>query len=316
MSFDRTRSRSSSASGAWAFADLDRESDRVAQVLRRRGIGLESRVGLCVARGFGMAVGVLGVLKSGAAYVPLDPSYPEGRLRWLAEDADVAAVLTESGLSGPWDGMPVVHLEDSAARSSLVGRPLHRVRRPHLGSTGPGRRGRPTASPTSGRCGRNRGPSRRVLRVGRRPAVDRFLADLLRSNFAGRTLIIARRAGDAGRLLGLIRHRWVAVELLPRLEGVGAGRAAADSGCCQWAQRRGPRRIPRAGGTLPRLVISAAARETTVDSTVFGRLDGWEARGSIGQPLGRPRTCWTSGCLRGRAYIGRSGGAWLSTGRR
>ncbi|MDU0294209.1 AMP-binding protein [Saccharothrix longispora] len=198
-----------------SFADLDRESDRVAQVLRRRGIGLESRVGLCVARGFGMAVGVLGVLKSGAAYVPLDPSYPEGRLRWLAEDADVAAVLTESGLSGPWDGMPVVHLEDSAAESSLVRPgPLNTACVFHTsGSTG-----QPKGVAVEHRnlahvwavweeiYGLVADPPCFVSVTGL--AVDLFLADLLRSVFAGGTLVIAsdEERADAGRLLDLIGH--------------------------------------------------------------------------------------------------------------
>ena len=81
-----------------SYAELDAHANRIAQVLRARGIGRGSRVGLCLERSTEMLAAVLGVLKSGAAYVPLDPSFPAERLRFMAEDADLALLLSSSAL--------------------------------------------------------------------------------------------------------------------------------------------------------------------------------------------------------------------------
>ncbi|HST62605.1 MAG TPA: condensation domain-containing protein, partial [Longimicrobium sp.] len=80
------------------YAELDRRSARVAHHLRRRGAGPEVRVGLCLERGVDLLVGVLGVLRSGAAYVPLDPSHAAGRLAAVLADAGAPLLLTEAGL--------------------------------------------------------------------------------------------------------------------------------------------------------------------------------------------------------------------------
>jgi Condensation domain/AMP-binding enzyme/TubC N-terminal docking domain len=69
------------------YAELDSKSTRLARHLQSRGVGAESLVGLCVDRGFEMVIGVLGVLKAGAAYVPLDPAFPAERLRYMLEDS-------------------------------------------------------------------------------------------------------------------------------------------------------------------------------------------------------------------------------------
>ena len=68
-------------------------------------MGRGQRVGLCLERGADMLVAVLGVLKAGAAYVPLDPSFPEERLRFMAEDAQLALLVSSSALAGVF-GLP------------------------------------------------------------------------------------------------------------------------------------------------------------------------------------------------------------------
>jgi amino acid adenylation domain-containing protein/non-ribosomal peptide synthase protein (TIGR01720 family) len=78
-----------------SYAGLNARANRLAHVLRARGVGPESLVGLCVERGIPMLVGVLGILKAGAAYVPFDPSTPAARLAYLVEDSGVAAVVGE-----------------------------------------------------------------------------------------------------------------------------------------------------------------------------------------------------------------------------
>ncbi|MGO4753155.1 AMP-binding protein, partial [Streptomyces sp. 2MCAF27] len=63
------------------YADVDRRATVLAAELQARGIGPEHLVGVCLGRSVEMVVALLGVLKSGAAYLPLDPSYPADRLR-------------------------------------------------------------------------------------------------------------------------------------------------------------------------------------------------------------------------------------------
>lgn len=77
-----------------SFGELDRRASRIAQRLRRLGVGPERRVGLCVARSPDMVAAMIGILKAGGAYVPLDPRYPRDRLGFMldAAGAEVAVV--------------------------------------------------------------------------------------------------------------------------------------------------------------------------------------------------------------------------------
>ena len=77
-----------------SFADLNRRANRLARHLSELGADAETRVGICVERSIEMVVALLGVLKAGAAYVPLDPAYPLERLDYMAADAGIAIVLT------------------------------------------------------------------------------------------------------------------------------------------------------------------------------------------------------------------------------
>ncbi|MGC4395766.1 amino acid adenylation domain-containing protein, partial [Hydrogenophaga sp. T2] len=78
--------------------ELHGRANALARLLRERGIGRGDLVGLCTERGLEMVVSQLAVLKSGAAYVPLDPTYPADRLAYMAEDAKLALLVTESAL--------------------------------------------------------------------------------------------------------------------------------------------------------------------------------------------------------------------------
>lgn len=83
-----------------SYAELNGRANQLAHYLRGLGVGPEIRVALCVERGLEMVVALLGVLKSGGAYVPLDPEYPPERLRFIAEDAQVSVLLTQSQVRG------------------------------------------------------------------------------------------------------------------------------------------------------------------------------------------------------------------------
>ena len=76
-----------------SYAALDRRATAIAQALQARGIGRGDRVGISMPRSEHMLAALLGVMKSGAAYVPLDPSYPAERLRYMAEHAQLRIVL-------------------------------------------------------------------------------------------------------------------------------------------------------------------------------------------------------------------------------
>jgi amino acid adenylation domain-containing protein len=79
-----------------SYQELDLLSDRLAAKLRQDGIRTGDRVGLILHRSAEIPISILGALKAGAAYVPLDPTYPAERLRYLIEDAGLTVVIGES----------------------------------------------------------------------------------------------------------------------------------------------------------------------------------------------------------------------------
>ncbi len=80
------------------YSELNARSNRLARFLRRQGVGLDTRVGICVQRSTDLVVGLLGILKAGGAYVPLDPQYPKERLAFMLDDSGVALLLTQKAL--------------------------------------------------------------------------------------------------------------------------------------------------------------------------------------------------------------------------
>ncbi len=81
------------------YEELDRRSSQLANYLRRHDAGREVRVAVCLQRSLELIVGILGILKAGAAYVPLDPDYPEERLAFMLEDTQAPILLTSAGLT-------------------------------------------------------------------------------------------------------------------------------------------------------------------------------------------------------------------------
>jgi len=80
------------------YAELDTRANVLALDLRQRGVGPDVLVGICMERSVELIVALLGVLKAGGAYLPLDPTYPRERLRFMLEDARPQMLLTQSEL--------------------------------------------------------------------------------------------------------------------------------------------------------------------------------------------------------------------------
>ena len=110
--------------GTLTYAELNRTANRLAHHLTRLGVGENHRVGVCLDRSPDLIAGLLGILKAGAAYVPIDASYPRERISFLLSDAAVSLVLTDRRFSGELpsgDGVRLLRLDadrDSFSRES------------------------------------------------------------------------------------------------------------------------------------------------------------------------------------------------------
>ena len=83
-----------------SYAELNGRANQLARYLQGRGVGTETVVGICVERSVEMMVGLLAVLKAGAAYLPLDPDYPAKRLEFMIADSQAPVLLTQARLQG------------------------------------------------------------------------------------------------------------------------------------------------------------------------------------------------------------------------
>src|SRR5439155_10464038 len=77
------------------YRELNDRANQLAHFLRRLGVGPEKLVGICVDRSLEMLVGLLGILKAGGVYVPLEPAYPRERLDFMIRDAQVSVIVTQ-----------------------------------------------------------------------------------------------------------------------------------------------------------------------------------------------------------------------------
>ena len=153
------------------YRSLDARANRIARLLRARGVGRGALVGLALDRGVDMVAALLGILKAGAGYVPLDPGFPADRLAYMAADAGLAALVTQQRHAGGFDlgGRPVLALD--ALADELAALPAERLGRDADAAT--------PESPayviyTSGSTGRPKG-----VQVPHR-AVSNFIASMQR----------------------------------------------------------------------------------------------------------------------------------------
>jgi amino acid adenylation domain-containing protein len=104
------------------YRELDRMANQLAGHLRSLGVGPETLVGVCLPRSLDMVVAVLGILKSGGAYVPIDPGYPSDRVAFMLADSEAPVLVTHAGVAEtlpPFEGT-LVRLD--ADREAIFGR--------------------------------------------------------------------------------------------------------------------------------------------------------------------------------------------------
>ena len=96
------------------YEELNRRANQCAHYLRSIGVGPETKVGLFVERGPALVIGLLGILKAGGAFVPLDPAYPADRLAFMLRDAGVQVLATQTQLADKLstNTMEVVYLDE------------------------------------------------------------------------------------------------------------------------------------------------------------------------------------------------------------
>ncbi|EST38536.1 hypothetical protein N566_06915, partial [Streptomycetaceae bacterium MP113-05] len=296
--------------------ELDERANQQAHHLVSLGAGPGSLVGLSVERGSAMAVGLLGILKAGAAYVPLDPAFPADRIAYMLEDSGAGIVVAQATVH---DRLPTagIHLVDLDADREAVGRlpvsaPRSAVAADDLayviytsGSTGnpkgvaiEHRNVRHICSAWDEQYGLD-ALKLRFLSVSSL-SVDLFFADLIRSVPFGGALIIASKdvTTEPSALLDLIAETGATgLEIVPSLLNA----------VLQEVERRGdgfpPLRLISVGSEGWRVedcrvllrqirhdavVVNAyGGTEATVDSTVFVPTED-ALRGSVYVPIGRP----------------------------
>ena len=82
--------------GALSYGELEARSNALGRYLIGLGVGPDAVVGIALPRSFEMVIALVGVLKAGGAYLPLDPEYPEDRLRYMLGDSGADVVISRS----------------------------------------------------------------------------------------------------------------------------------------------------------------------------------------------------------------------------
>src|SRR4051794_9412359 len=115
------------------YAELDRRANQLAHHLLDQGIGEGTRVGILLDRSVASYVALLGITKTDATFVPIDPAVPADRLEFIAVDADLALVVTSSAFAEVCRGLPCPTTEMDTAAAQLAARPVTRPDLPRRG---------------------------------------------------------------------------------------------------------------------------------------------------------------------------------------
>lgn len=278
----------------YRYREIDEESNRLAHWLIERGIGTEDRVAVLLDKSPELVITALGVLKAGAVYLPVDPTYPEDRLTFILGDADAKLVLREpvTGLSS----YPATAPED------LI-RPLTPDNTAYLiytsGSTGLPK-GVPVPHAPIAEYFVWFGDEYRVDETDRllqvaSPSFDVSMGEIFGTLIMGARLVIPRPDGlrDIGYLTDLLSREGItSMHFVPSLLGL----FLSLPGVSQW---RTLRRVPIGGEALPGEVADKfhatfdallynfyGPTETVVNCTSYP-VEG--AQGTRVVPIGRPK---------------------------
>ncbi|HEX2569410.1 MAG TPA: amino acid adenylation domain-containing protein [Polyangia bacterium] len=318
------------------YGELDRRSNQLAHHLRALGVREETLVGVCVERSPELVVGLLGVLKAGGAYLPLDPTYPQERLAFMLEDAGVRLVLTQRHLGGVIQNTAEVALDQDWHLIPRHGTtaPGHAATAEHLayviytsGSTGRPKgtlllRGGLTNTALTAARHQGLEPGRRVLQFAAL-GFDASVFEIFSALVSGACVVLAPRDEllPGGPLGETIRRQGVTSALLPPsviaemeaetlpLETLVSGGEACPQGV-----------VDRWGGRL-RLLNAYGPTETTVCATIseplgpgdepviggpwdHARLFVLDAHGQP-VPVGVPGELHIGGAGLARGYLGR-----------
>jgi amino acid adenylation domain-containing protein len=104
-----------------SYLELDQQSTLLAHELCKLGAGPESVIGICMERSVEMIIGLLSILKSGAAYLPLDPAYPLDRLQFMLQDSEALLLLTQDHLAPRFGDIPQKILKFDSKRTPTSG---------------------------------------------------------------------------------------------------------------------------------------------------------------------------------------------------
>src|SRR5262249_17349929 len=106
-----------------SYGELNRRANQLAHYLRGLGLKPNSRIAICMERSLEIIEGLLGVLKAGCAYLPLDPEYPLERLRFMLKDSGSTVLLAQRHLRGLFtqasDSLRVIDLTDPSITSGM-----------------------------------------------------------------------------------------------------------------------------------------------------------------------------------------------------
>ncbi|WP_324290034.1 non-ribosomal peptide synthetase/type I polyketide synthase [Pyxidicoccus sp. MSG2] len=320
------------------YAELDARANQLAHHLRSVGVGPEVRVGLCAERSSELVVGLLGVLKAGGAFVPLDPAYPNARLTYMMRDAGLSVVVTQEHLA---DELPAGNelLVSVDTEWGHIGRNPTESPRSGVLSGGlayviytSGSTGTPKGVlvPHQGLCNTVRavirahgvGPGKRVLQAAAL-GFDASVLEVLSTLVAGAELHLAPRDSllPGAPLREVLESRGITTvtltpsslsqlepEGLPALETViSAGEACSPELARRWTSRR---RLLNGYGPTEATVCATVSTELDAERPDIGRpianmrayvLDGW------GQPVppGVPGELYLGGTGVARGYLGR-----------
>ncbi|MEM1319027.1 MAG: amino acid adenylation domain-containing protein [Bacteroidota bacterium] len=104
----------------WTYQQLDRYSNQLANILIARGVEAKDFVGVCMDRSPEFIGALLAVLKTGAAYVPIDPKIPEARVQHMVKDTELKWVITKTLYSAPFQGVQELAILDCVAEATAI----------------------------------------------------------------------------------------------------------------------------------------------------------------------------------------------------